>query len=544
MVAKYGSSSWSKIASNIPNRSSKQCRERWKNQIDPTIKREPWSKEEDQILTDLFQKLGPKWSQMRNQLPGRPDNQIKNRWNSTLKRMIEEKNNSQKPKKKRGRPHGSKNKNKNKTQNKKGKLITKTLIFKSYGKVIYKCASVSKMKITKQIQNNKNEKVKEQKTTNNKQNSQENEKKLETINNMQKYQKEKKQEIENEKEKKKYEEKNPRPNLFTKTKTKQIVNKKKTNNQLTKIETNQEDTAILEINPQKLRRSKRIRNKTLEFEQYDPNKRTLLPNKSTKLNPRKQQKPKQSLPKNSHTQQKINGIDCCLQKNIISDLQYCISNSNRTPTNTPSKFTKFILSLKDNDNQKQTEHTITAHNPVITGTEKRKRRHIEETEDDNGLDEFGNQNSIDHFSTPQKIRRVQDRTIYRKPNLNFPDISQCDATRNKIKHTPIKGYGYSNLFSHCDSKQYYKQRNVDDKNQKIYLIINEIKKEINNESHQNSKNENNCYPIQDNNIRRYIHDTNDRHSKKNKKLDDNFFHFISYQANLNFAKNNYNVSKN
>ncbi|KAJ3441324.1 snRNA-activating protein complex subunit [Anaeramoeba flamelloides] len=538
MVAKYGSSSWSKIANSIPNRSSKQCRERWKNQLDPKIKREPWSKEEDQILTDLFQKLGPKWSQMRNQLPGRPDNQIKNRWNSTLKRKIEEKDNTNlKPKKKRGRPQGSKNKNK--TKNKKGKISKKTLIIKSYGKVIYKSSSVSELKITKKIQSNNNEKEKEQKIINDKHkekkqaNENENEKKLETIHNKQNTQKEKK-ERKYEKGKKKEMEKNTKSKL-SKKKKKLIADIKITNELLTTINTHQKNAVVPDTTPQKLRRSKRIRNRAQESQQYDHNKSTQLPNNSTKLNLRKQQKTKQSPPKNHYTHQKINGIDCCPQKNIVSDLQYCLSNSNRTPTNTPSKF---ILSLKDNDQQKQTESTTMAPKTIITSSEKRKRRFIEETEDDNELDEFDNQNSIDHFSTPQKIRRVQDTTIYRKPNLNFPNSTRNNAMHNKIKHTPIKGGVYSNPFVCCDPMQYNKKRNFHHKNQKIYFIINEIKNEINNGIHQKTKNENNSNLIQDDHTRFYTRDTNDTHPKKNKKLDDNFFHFISCQAHLNFAKNN------
>ena len=45
-VGQYGPKRWSLIASNLPGRTGKQCRERWHNQLDPNIKKEGWSEEE------------------------------------------------------------------------------------------------------------------------------------------------------------------------------------------------------------------------------------------------------------------------------------------------------------------------------------------------------------------------------------------------------------------------------------------------------------------------------------------------------------------
>jgi hypothetical protein len=44
---------WAAIASNLPGRNGKQCRERWHNQLDPSIKRESWTDEEDRILMEV-----------------------------------------------------------------------------------------------------------------------------------------------------------------------------------------------------------------------------------------------------------------------------------------------------------------------------------------------------------------------------------------------------------------------------------------------------------------------------------------------------------
>ncbi|KAJ3450903.1 transcription repressor myb5 [Anaeramoeba flamelloides] len=117
-VKLFGDSKWSKVADKIPRRTSKQCRERWKNQLDPTIKRTPWTKEEDKILIEKHKEFGNKWSKIKDFLPGRPDNRIKNRWNSTLKKIVYGLPISQSNKlRKRGRPKGSTT-NKNKKQKK------------------------------------------------------------------------------------------------------------------------------------------------------------------------------------------------------------------------------------------------------------------------------------------------------------------------------------------------------------------------------------------------------------------------------------------
>ncbi|KAJ3435188.1 myb-like DNA-binding domain containing protein [Anaeramoeba flamelloides] len=95
----YGTD-WSTIAKKIRHRTSKQCRERYKNVLDPKIQKTPWTEEEDEIIIKNYLELGSKWSKIMKHLPGRSDNQIKNRFNCRLKKKLNDfrNNNGYQPK--------------------------------------------------------------------------------------------------------------------------------------------------------------------------------------------------------------------------------------------------------------------------------------------------------------------------------------------------------------------------------------------------------------------------------------------------------------
>jgi len=77
---------WSKVATLIPKRSCKQCRERWVNHLDPSINKGDWTPAEDELLWQLNSITPKKWATIARQIPGRTENQVKVRCNILARR--------------------------------------------------------------------------------------------------------------------------------------------------------------------------------------------------------------------------------------------------------------------------------------------------------------------------------------------------------------------------------------------------------------------------------------------------------------------------
>jgi len=90
-VKNEGPNKWALAANIIIGRSGKQCRERWFNNLDPEIKKGEWSKEEDELVFDLYKKYGSSWSKIAKFVKGRTENSIKNRFYSTLRKLTSDK---------------------------------------------------------------------------------------------------------------------------------------------------------------------------------------------------------------------------------------------------------------------------------------------------------------------------------------------------------------------------------------------------------------------------------------------------------------------
>ncbi|XP_015579086.2 transcription factor MYB36 isoform X2 [Ricinus communis] len=89
-IEQYGTGgNWIALPQKIGlKRCGKSCRLRWLNYLRPNIKHGGFSEEEDNIICSLYISIGSRWSIIAAQLPGRTDNDIKNYWNTRLKKKL------------------------------------------------------------------------------------------------------------------------------------------------------------------------------------------------------------------------------------------------------------------------------------------------------------------------------------------------------------------------------------------------------------------------------------------------------------------------
>ncbi|OHT15906.1 hypothetical protein TRFO_42201 [Tritrichomonas foetus] len=88
VVGSQGPKNWKRIASNLPGRNGRQCRDRWYNYLSPDVDFIPWTTADDKILVDKVNECGTHWSMIHACFPKRSVNNIKNRWHSFLKNYV------------------------------------------------------------------------------------------------------------------------------------------------------------------------------------------------------------------------------------------------------------------------------------------------------------------------------------------------------------------------------------------------------------------------------------------------------------------------
>ena len=90
-ISEFGTHNWKIIATKVPGRSSKQCRERWVGNLSPDVVSSEWSVEEDELLKKLHSELGNQWAKISKHLNGRSMIAVKNRWCCLKRREKNEK---------------------------------------------------------------------------------------------------------------------------------------------------------------------------------------------------------------------------------------------------------------------------------------------------------------------------------------------------------------------------------------------------------------------------------------------------------------------
>ncbi|XP_021896080.1 myb-related protein 315-like, partial [Carica papaya] len=69
-------------------RCGKSCRLRWINYLRPDLKRGGFMESEENQIIELHSRLGNRWSKIASHFPGRTDNEIKNHWNTRIKKKL------------------------------------------------------------------------------------------------------------------------------------------------------------------------------------------------------------------------------------------------------------------------------------------------------------------------------------------------------------------------------------------------------------------------------------------------------------------------
>lgn len=80
LVMQYGAKDWIHISQLMGTRNPRQCRERWNNYVNPALRTDPWTAEEDMLLDQKIAEFGPKWNKIAKFFRNRSDNSIRNRW--------------------------------------------------------------------------------------------------------------------------------------------------------------------------------------------------------------------------------------------------------------------------------------------------------------------------------------------------------------------------------------------------------------------------------------------------------------------------------
>ncbi|KAI1073674.1 Homeodomain-like protein [Whalleya microplaca] len=86
LVANQGAVNWVSIAQKLNSRTAKQCRERYHQNLKPTLNHDPITPEEGVLIERLVDRMGKRWAEIARRLHNRSDNAVKNWWNGSMNR--------------------------------------------------------------------------------------------------------------------------------------------------------------------------------------------------------------------------------------------------------------------------------------------------------------------------------------------------------------------------------------------------------------------------------------------------------------------------
>ncbi|KAJ5763489.1 hypothetical protein N7533_002170 [Penicillium manginii] len=86
LVREQGPNNWVRISQHMHYRSPKQCRERFHQNLKPSLNREPISADEGLMIERMVNEMGKRWAEIARRLGNRSDNAVKNWWNGSMNR--------------------------------------------------------------------------------------------------------------------------------------------------------------------------------------------------------------------------------------------------------------------------------------------------------------------------------------------------------------------------------------------------------------------------------------------------------------------------